>query len=99
MLNIGILTPNDIVEKTLKYAEENNISIESLEGFIRQVIGWREFMRGTYTHFGRDMRTKNVWNHTRKMRRGFLRYFDSVNFSGIFDGCFEESGKKKSQKT
>lgn len=67
MLNIGLITPQYILDETLQYAQKNNIDIESVEGFIRQIIGWREFMRGTYTHFGKEMRTKNVWNHCKKM--------------------------------
>ena len=45
-LNIGLITPETIVERVLSYSDKNNIKINSLEGFLRQIIGWREFMRG-----------------------------------------------------
>ena len=48
MLNIGLLTPKYIIERTLNFAEENEIPLNSVEGFVRQIIGWREFMRGMY---------------------------------------------------
>ena len=48
MLNIGLLLPKQIVESAISFASLNNIPMNSLEGFIRQIIGWREFIRGVY---------------------------------------------------
>ena len=45
-LNLGLITPEIIIEKILDFHKKNNIKLNSLEGYIRQVIGWREFMRG-----------------------------------------------------
>jgi deoxyribodipyrimidine photolyase-related protein len=59
-LNIGLLDPRDVVDQTLSYAEEHDTPTASVEGFIRQVIGWREYMRATYLIFGRRMRTQNA---------------------------------------
>ena len=42
MLNIGLITPHDILE-SFKSIKINNSNIATLEGFIRQVIGWREY--------------------------------------------------------
>ena len=52
LLNIGILTPSYIVNRTLEYYEQNknNIPLSSVEGFIRQVIGWRFFMQTLYMY-------------------------------------------------
>ncbi|MFB6214222.1 MAG: cryptochrome/photolyase family protein [Candidatus Nanohaloarchaea archaeon] len=47
-LNIGLLTPGEVVEKTLAYHERRDYPMNSLEGFLRQVIGWREFIRAVY---------------------------------------------------
>ena len=66
-LNTGLLTPMEVVRTTLDYADENDVPINSLEGFIRQVIGWREFMRATYQDLGVTMRTTNHWGHDRKI--------------------------------
>ncbi|MGI9191100.1 MAG: cryptochrome/photolyase family protein, partial [Chitinophagaceae bacterium] len=46
MLNVGLITPQYIVQETLQYAQQHSIPLNSLEGFIRQIIGWREFIRG-----------------------------------------------------
>jgi deoxyribodipyrimidine photolyase-related protein len=48
LLNIGLLTPGQVVAATLDYAKDHEVPLASLEGFIRQVIGWREFIRAVY---------------------------------------------------
>lgn len=52
LLNIGILTPSYIIKRTLEYYEQNKkkIPLSSLEGFVRQVIGWRFFMQTLYIY-------------------------------------------------
>jgi deoxyribodipyrimidine photolyase-related protein len=71
MLNIGVLTPQQVLDATLKHMKSHDIPLNSSEGFIRQIIGWREFMRATYEDLGVKMRTTNHWNHTRKMPESF----------------------------
>ncbi|MCC6703124.1 MAG: cryptochrome/photolyase family protein [Fluviicola sp.] len=71
MLNVGLLTPQQILDKTIAFAFENNIPINSLEGFVRQIIGWREFIRGVYITKGRQERTTNFWGFTRKIPASF----------------------------
>ncbi len=66
ILNIGLLTPKYIVEKTLEYVKENpHTSLASVEGFIRQIIGWREYMRAIYVLDGTNIRNKNYFNANR----------------------------------
>jgi deoxyribodipyrimidine photolyase-related protein len=71
MLNIGLLNPQQIIEATLKYAAEHDIPLNSLEGFIRQIIGWREFIRIIYELEGSKQRTTNYWKFTRKIPASF----------------------------
>ncbi len=71
LLNAGLLTPQFIVDETLKYCHQNNIPINSTEGFIRQIIGWREFIRGVYLVKGSEERTKNFWQFKRKIPKSF----------------------------
>ena len=61
MLNIGLILPLQIVNAAISYADQNNISLNSLEGFIRQIIGWREFIRGVYLYKGSIEKTANFW--------------------------------------
>jgi len=79
MLNIGLLTPKQIIQKTLDYSKENKIPINSVEGFIRQIIGWREFMRGVYVTKGSEERIRNFWGFSRKIPKSF---YDGT--TGIF---------------
>ena len=71
MLNTGLLTPQFIVDEALQYASNHEIPINSLEGFIRQIIGWREFIRAVYELKGKEERTKNYWGFTRKIPASF----------------------------
>jgi len=70
-LNIGLLTPKEIIEAAVSYAAKNNLPINSTEGFVRQIIGWREFMRATYLLNGSYQRTRNFWGFTRKIPSSF----------------------------
>ncbi|MEM8750591.1 MAG: cryptochrome/photolyase family protein [Pseudomonadota bacterium] len=71
MLNTGLLTPRQVVRTTLDYAEGHDVPLNALEGFLRQIIGWREFMRATYDDLGVTMRTTNHWQHTRPLPASF----------------------------
>lgn len=71
MLNVGILRPMEVVEQAITYAEKNDVPINSLEGFVRQIIGWREFIRGMYECKGGESRTKNFWGFERKIPASF----------------------------
>lgn len=70
-MNIGLLTPKEVVKATLQFSKEHEVPLNSLEGFLRQIIGWREFMRASYEELGVKMRTSNHWQHTRKMPQAF----------------------------
>lgn len=63
MLNIGLITPRQVVDAAL--ARHHEVPMNSLEGFIRQVIGWREFVRMIYHRTGRVQRSKNSLGHAR----------------------------------
>ncbi|WP_191859950.1 cryptochrome/photolyase family protein [Hanstruepera ponticola] len=71
MLNVGLISPHTIIDKTLQFSLEENIPINSTEGFIRQIIGWREFMRGMYELKGSFARTKNFWGFKRRIPNSF----------------------------
>ncbi len=71
LLNCGLLTSQFVVSETVSYAKKNNIPMNSLEGFIRQIIGWREFIRGVYEVKGSAERTTNFWKHTNKIPKSF----------------------------
>jgi deoxyribodipyrimidine photolyase-related protein len=65
-LNLGLVTPREVVDRVLGVAREKDIPLNSLEGFIRQLVGWREFVRGIYHEFGALQKQSNFWRHERK---------------------------------
>ncbi|EAQ73933.1 MULTISPECIES: cryptochrome/photolyase family protein [unclassified Synechococcus] len=72
LLNIGLLSPAGVIEATLAHVQrrqngEQPVPIASLEGFLRQVIGWREFVRGIDRVHGETQASRNFWNHRRRL--------------------------------
>ena len=58
-INNGLLHPSEVVEAAVKAFDSGKIPIASCEGFIRQVIGWREYVNGMYWFLGADYRKNN----------------------------------------
>ncbi len=84
-LNIGLLTPQDVLDAVTQWS--GKVPMNSLEGFIRQVIGWREYMRAVYLHFGRKQRTSNFWKFTRKLPASF---YDGTTGIEPFDDVIKQ---------
>ncbi len=68
-LNIKLLHPLEVVHACIDYwqAHEDQIPIAALEGFVRQIIGWREYMRGIYWAKMPDYRELNFFDHKAKL--------------------------------
>jgi len=66
-LNNGLLHPSEVVDAALKRFEKGDIPIQSAEGFIRQIIGWREYVNGMYWYLGQDYKELNHLNGNRKL--------------------------------
>ena len=64
-LNIGLITPCTVVERALELFTKGLAPINSVEGFIRQILGWREFIRGIYQMKGGVQLNSNFWGHKR----------------------------------
>lgn len=71
MLNVGLLTPMQIINEAINYGMANEVGLNSLEGFVRQIIGWREYIRGVYVYKGTQERTTNFWNFNKKIPASF----------------------------
>lgn len=71
MLNTGLLTPGYVLDSVISFSEAHDIPINTTEGFVRQVMGWREFIRGVYQAKGREERTRNFWSFERKIPPSF----------------------------
>lgn len=70
-LNIGLLTPTEIIEELLEYTKSHKTNFSSVEGFLRQIIGWREFMMIVYERDGVKERNSNFFHHHRKLPHSF----------------------------
>jgi deoxyribodipyrimidine photolyase-related protein len=67
-LNSGLLTPTDVLDE-LKSMKANNARMTNLEGFTRQLFGWREFARVYYQAISPARWRRNVFKCTKKMDR------------------------------
>lgn len=66
-LNIGIITPSELIEKII-YAD---VPLNSKEGYIRQIIGWREFVKGIYHLIGQVQLKSNFWGFQNNLNDKF----------------------------
>jgi deoxyribodipyrimidine photolyase-related protein len=85
LLNVGLITPNEVISEVLKH--KNEIPLNSLEGFVRQIIGWREFIRGVYHYKGVQQRNSNFFDFTRKIPKSF---YDGSTGVFPFDNCVKK---------
>ena len=72
LLNVGLILPKQVIEKTLQHYFEKKTPLNSVEGFLRQIVGWREFICGVYRFKGRYQRTRNFFNFKKKMPEAFF---------------------------
>ena len=71
LLNVGLINIKDLLDISIEFSRVNDIPINSTEGFIRQLIGWREFIRGIYICKGSFERTNNYWGFKSKIPKSF----------------------------
>ncbi|OAB60122.1 deoxyribodipyrimidine photolyase [Phormidium willei BDU 130791] len=62
-LNLGLLHPREVIAAVETAYDRDQFPIASVEGFIRQVLGWREYMRGLYLYFGPEYAHSNWFDH------------------------------------
>ena len=72
-LNIKLIKPKEVVDQAVKtwQSRQNEISLAQIEGFVRQILGWREYMRGLYWNRMPDYAEKNYLSHTAKLPEWF----------------------------
>lgn len=68
-MNSKMLSPKEVIETTLDYYydHKDDIDISEVEGFVRQILGWREFMRGVYWKEMPGYKSKNELNNKNKL--------------------------------
>lgn len=71
MLNLGLLTPQECVEAAITAYRAKRVPLNAVEGFVRQIIGWREYIYGNYWLRGPHYRDLNGLNATRPLPSWF----------------------------
>lgn len=71
LINVGLLTPDLVLTAALDFAREHPVPLNSLEGFVRQVLGWREYVRVCYLLLGEEQRRANYFGHQRPLPAAF----------------------------
>lgn len=68
-LNLGLLHPLEVVQAAEQAynANQDAWELNSVEGFVRQILGWREYMHGIYIYMGEDYPQRNWFNHTQPL--------------------------------
>ncbi len=69
LINLGLLTPEIIIDRIRKV--ENKIKINSYEGYVRQIIGWREFIRGIYQNYDKQLEKNNFFKHKNSLTKSW----------------------------
>ena len=86
LLNLGLLTPQYVIKRTTEISNKLSIPLNSLEGFLRQIIGWREFIRGIYQKKSEVQETKNFWNHHKSLSKS---WYDGSTGIEPLDDCIK----------
>lgn len=71
-LNLGLLDPAECVDRAERAYRTGDAPLNSVEGFVRQIAGWREYVWHCYWHFGADYRDRNALRHTTPLPDWFL---------------------------
>ncbi len=66
-LNLHLLHPLEVIQQVEQAWKKGDVSLASAEGFIRQILGWREFIRGVYWLDMPKMAKANYYNHQRAL--------------------------------
>ena len=72
-LNVGLLLSGEVIDQAILYAKKHQVPMNSLEGFVRQLLGWREFIRGIYQNFHQEQETSNFFSATKKLSPHWYR--------------------------
>lgn len=86
-LNTGLLMPLEVINAAAQAYDNDQAPINSVEGFIRQVLGWREYIRGFYWHQMPDYSNNNALNATRALPAFFWGKHTNMN-------CISQSVKQ-----
>ena len=88
LLNIGLLAPEEVLQLTIDAFKKKALPLNSVEGFIRQILGWREFIRGIYQQKSNYQVKKNFWKHKRRLTH---HWYDGTTGIDPLDDCIRRT--------
>ncbi len=66
-LNNGLLLPGEVAARVLSEHAARPLPLSSVEGFLRQLLGWREFVAGVHRDHAPEQAAGNAWDHHRRL--------------------------------
>jgi deoxyribodipyrimidine photolyase-related protein len=86
-MNLGVLHPLDAVRAAEDAHRDGSVPLAAAEGFIRQVLGWREYIWQLYWHFGRDYPRRNAL----RARAGLPDWWVELDSDGVTAACLRDA--------
>ena len=81
-LNLGLLHPMEVIQAVQEEYNKRQLNLNSVEGFIRQILGWREYMRGLYMYETKrdpNYTQYNWFNHNQPLPHWFWTGITDLN--------------------
>ncbi|QMW22684.1 cryptochrome/photolyase family protein [Sandaracinobacteroides saxicola] len=87
-INLGLLDPREVIDVAVAAYERGTAPLNAVEGFVRQILGWREYVRGIYFHAGPDYVRENALGATRDLP---WIYWGGDSGMACFDAAFAQT--------
>ncbi len=87
-MNMGVIDPRRIVDRAVAAYEAGDAPIEAVEGFVRQIVGWRDWMWHLYWHLGEKYQTSH---NALDAKRPVPREFHELDTSGVEANCLKQT--------
>ena len=87
--NLGVLHPLEAVHAAEQAYRDGEARLNSVEGFVRQILGWREYIWHLYWHFGKDYSTRNEMDH----RTALPTWWTELDGDAVSAACLSETLK------
>ncbi|WP_432540458.1 cryptochrome/photolyase family protein [Kineococcus sp. SYSU DK002] len=84
--NLGLLDPVEVARRAEEHGREHGVRLASVEGFVRQVVGWRSYTWHLYWHLGEDYRQRNALG----ARNRLPRWFSDLDADAVEANCLHQ---------
>jgi deoxyribodipyrimidine photolyase-related protein len=93
-MNLGLLSPLEVVQAAVSAYESGHARLSSVEGFVRQIIGWRDYVWQLYWHFDQDYQNLNELGANTEIPAGW----QDLSAQGIEANCLASTLKDVSER-